>query len=267
MRNVGNILLMVLLMSSGAIAQDSVHEIDLKDFSTEMVRIPAGIYIPFFQEKGQSDTIKVHAFYMDIYPVSNVEFLAFVKANPEWSRSNVTGIYADKNYLKHWDSDFKIGDKSIMNSPVTNVSWFAAQAYAKWRGKRLPTIAEWEYVAAAEPVNAGQEQKLTSIILKWYERPTPDRLPEVGSTFKNELGVYDMHGLIWEWVYDFNSIIKSSDSRGIGVSNNGFYCAAGALKAIDKTDYATFMRYALRESLQAAYTIQNLGFRCIKDVQ
>ena len=65
---------------------------------------------------------------MDEYAVTNAEFLEFVKANPAWSKSKVKRLFADTNYLKHWKSDFEIGEsnKNIYNSPVVNVSWFAA---------------------------------------------------------------------------------------------------------------------------------------------
>jgi formylglycine-generating enzyme required for sulfatase activity len=49
--------------------------------------------------------------------------------------------------------------------------------------------------------------------------------------------------------------------------NKNLYCAAGSLKAVDKEDYASFMRFAFRESLKAAYTVRNLGFRCAMDIE
>jgi formylglycine-generating enzyme len=108
--------------------------------------------------------------------------------------------------------------------------------------------------------------KLTTIILGWYDHPTPAILPPVESTYKNEFGLYDMHGLIWEWVGDFNSIITQGEDRNTGTAANSFFCAAGSLNSINKEDYAAFMRYAFRESLQAAYTVGSLGFRCAMDV-
>ena len=231
-----------------------------------MVKIPGGSYQPFLQPGNQPDIITVRSFYIDIYAVTNEEFLAFVKANPRWARSKVSRLYADNNYLRQWAGDFIIGNKKIYNSPVTNISWFAANAYCKWKGTRMPTMNEWEYAGGAAPAGMKKGQKLSTIILDWYGRPTPPVLPPVGSTFKNSFGVYDMHGLIWEWVYDFNSIITGGGSGNTGAGQKNLFCAAGSLNAANKEDYAAFMRYAFRESLKGAYCVANLGFRCAMDI-
>jgi len=230
-----------------------------------MIKIPAGELRPFLLLAGQNGRIKVHSFYLDIHAVTNDEFLQFVKANPRWKRSGVSRAFADSNYLKQWAGDIEIGDDRIRNSPVTNISWFAANAYCKWKGKRLPTMDEWEYAAGAPPVNAKRGRDLSRIILEWYDHPNPAVLPVVGSTYKNRFGVYDMHGLIWEWVEDFNSVMPGSENRGPG--GNPFVCGAGALGTANKEDYAAYMRYAFRESLQAAYTVGGLGFRCAQDIE
>jgi formylglycine-generating enzyme len=197
--------------------------------------------------------------------VTNDDFLAFVKANPRWARSKISRLFADISYLNQWAGDFEIGNDKIKNSPVTNVSWFAADAYARWQGKRLPTQAEWEYAASAAPIGMKRGARLTRIILAWYDHPNPLVLPQVRSTYKNICGLYDMHGLIWEWVDDFNSVIIHGDNASGGTNANSFFCAAGSLNSVNKEDYAAFMRFAFRQGLQARYTIQSLGFRCAKD--
>lgn len=228
-----------------------------------MVRIPGGSYQPFLHRKDEPPVVEVRSFLLDVNAVTNAEFLAFVKANPGWTRSKVSRLFADAGYLKQWAGDFEIGNDKIRNSPVNNVSWFAADAYAKWSGKRLPTQAEWEYAAAAAPVGMKKGAKLTRIILAWYDHSNPVILPHVQSTYKNAYGLYDMHGLIWEWVEDFNSVIIQGNS---GTNANSFSCAAGSLGSVNKEDYAAFMRFAFREGLQAHYTINGLGFRCAKDL-
>lgn len=229
-----------------------------------MVRIPGGSYRPFLHRKDQPAVIRVHSFLLDINAVTNEDFLAFVKANPKWARSKVSRLFADLSYLNQWTGDFEIGDDKIKHSPVTNISWFAANAYARWKGKRLPTQTEWEYAAAAPPISTKKNARLTRIILAWYDHPNPIILPHVQSTYKNTYGLYDMHGLIWEWVEDFNSINMGDDNTG-GTNINSFSCAAGSLNSADKEDYAAFMRFAFRQGLQARYTIRSLGFRCAKD--
>lgn len=234
---------------------------------TGMVRIPGGDFQPFLKAGSRPEKIKIKSFLMDQHAVTNEEFLEFVKANPKWAKSKVSAIFADGNYLSQWKSDFNIGNKAILNSPVTNVSWFAAKAYAKWKGKRLPTLHEWEYAAKAKPVNLPKSQTLNAIFIKWITQPTPKFLPPVQSTYKNAFGLYDMNGLIWEWVYNFNSVITGGDSRTGGTLNNNLFCASASLSAVDKKDYEAFMRFGFRESLKANYTINSLGFRCAKDIR
>ena len=223
-----------------------------------MIRIPAGKFRPFLLLAGQKREKQVAAFLLDEHAVTNAEFLEFVKANPEWRRSRVPRLFADANYLKQWSGDLETGNATCSQGPVTNISWFAANAYCKWIGKRLPTLDEWEYAAAALPENAKPGANLSRIILGWYDHPTPAVLPPVESTYRNVLGLWDMHGLIWEWVDDFNSVML----RG-----GNFYCAAGSAGTADKEDYAAYMRYGFRESLQATYTVGSLGFRCAQDIK
>jgi sulfatase modifying factor 1 len=233
----------------------------------KMVTIPEGNYKPFFVTKSEKP-IKVAAFKMDETAVTNTEFLEFVKENPAWRKSKVNRLFADTNYLRHWESDLSIGksNENIYNSPVVNVSWFAAQAYCKWKNKRLPTVAEWELAANVAPKNI-KYSSLTDYILNWYKKPNLPVLPNVKTTYQNVYGLYDMHGLIWEWTFNFNSFIASADSRGSNSDEQKLFCAAGSLNVVDRTDYAGFLRFSYRGSLKGKYCIANLGFRCAKNIK
>lgn len=224
--------------------------------SSGMVLIPSGYYEPLFKDESDGK-VKVDKFYMDVYPVTNEEFLDFVKANPRWRRSNVKKIFADASYLKDWKEDLELGSKVDPSGPVTYISWFAAKAYAEWKGKRLPTVSEWEYVVSAE--------KNIKKISAWYSRISPDKIPAVGSTEKNSFGVYDMYGLIWEWTYDFNTSLITGESRGDGSLERNLFCGSGSSVSRDVNNYPAFMRYGYRSSLKANYTTHNLGFRCARD--
>ena len=74
-----------------------------------------------------------------------------------------------------------------------------------------------------------------------------------------------MHGLVWEWTADFNSVFVSGDNRRGGDKQTNLFCGAGAENSTDRANYAAYVRYALRSSLQAKFTSENLGFRCAYD--
>lgn len=230
-----------------------------------MALIRAGNYAPIY---GRSTaTVKVKNFLMDVYPVTNEQYLQFVKENPKWRKSKVKKLFADGNYLTNWKNDTTLSSKMRMKSPVTNVSWFAANAYCQCQGKRLPTIDEWEYVAMANEKipDARRLKSYNQYILNWYEAPKTYMNP-IGQTFKNYWGVYDLHGLVWEWNVDFNSVLISGESRKDSNNDPNLFCGSGSLGATDLMNYAAFMRYAFRGSIKANYSIQNLGFRCVKDI-
>jgi len=66
----------------------------------DMAEIKEGSYTPLY---GRDDTqVKVDAFLLDTHPVSVAEYLEFLKENPKWRKSQVKGIFADKNYLNSW---------------------------------------------------------------------------------------------------------------------------------------------------------------------
>lgn len=234
----------------------------------EMALIPSGFYTPLYTDSSNTQSIKVDSFLIDRYPVTNKEFLKFVKENPKWQRSKVSSLFSDDNYLIRWESDTVLGQKAEPNSPVTNISWFAAKAFAKYHNKRLPSVAEWELAGMADEysINGYDNSEYISRILSWYSKPSSAALPEVGSVFKNYYGVYDMHGLVWEWVSDFFNALVTGESRANNGINRNLFCGSGSIGATDFKNYPAFMRFAFRSSLKGNYTTDNLGFRCAKDI-
>lgn len=111
----------------------------------------------------------------------------------------------------------------------------------------------------------GDRSHKARILQLYTQRRTP--LPPVGSTFRNLYGIHDMHGLAWEWVLDFNTVTAADDSRGGDRKDGQLYCAAGADGATDREDYAAFLRYAFRSTLQGTTTSAVLGFRCAADLE
>jgi sulfatase modifying factor 1 len=241
---------------------------DSNSAPARMVKIPAGIYRPLFRAKTDLKEVPVKSFYLDALPVTVGEFLEFVRTNPRWRRSNVKEIFADESYLKNWQGDLEPGTNLDAQMPVTFVSWFAAKAYAQSKGKRLPTVAEWEYAASASPTRADGEKdaEFKRQILRWYSTSAAEKLADVGTGRANFFGVHDLHGLVWEWVLDFNTAMVTGDSRSDSGLDRDRFCGAGAVGARDVNDFPAFMRYGFRSSLQANYCVHNLGFRCAKDL-
>ena len=231
-----------------------------------MVVITGGAFKPLFRAPTDVQEVAVKPFCLDVLPVTNGDFLEFVRANPRWQRSRVKRLFADESYLKRWAGDLELGTNAPSDAPVTFVSWFAAKACAQWKGKRLLTVAEWELTAAASrnQPDGASDPELKRALLAWYA--TANSAPaKVGAGQTNYWGVHDLHGLVWEWVADFNTAMVTGDARGDTGLDRQLFCGSGSVNARDPSDYAAFMRYGFRSSLKADYCVHNLGFRCAKD--
>ena len=209
-------------------------------------------------------TTHVSAFRIDQRPVTNAEFLIFTLHHPEWRRDRVAAIFADRDYLSHWADANRLGTGSGPEQPVTRVSWFASRAYCQAVGERLPNWAEWELVAAADETrpDARQDAAWRERILTWYGQPANRPLNRVGLSPANFYGAQDLHGLVWEWVEDFNALLVSSDSRDQNDPDKLKFCGAGAISLEDRDNYAVLMRIAFLSALEARSTAHSLGFRC-----
>lgn len=208
--------------------------------------------------------VHVARFNLDRRPVTNTEFLAFVISHPQWRRGQVAALFADGDYLSHWVGADRLGASAQADQPVTRVSWFAARAYCQAAGGRLPSWYEWELAAAADESqpDARGDPRWRARILDWYGQPATHPLAAVGLGPANYYGVQDLHGLVWEWVDDFNALIVSGDSRDQGDPDKLRFCGAGALSLQDRDNYAVLMRIAFLSALQARSTARSLGFRC-----
>ena len=137
-------------------------------------------------------TAKLAAFWIDRYPVTNGEYLAFVQAKKP-TRPGWWGAAFPAEYAKH---------------PVVGVSGKDAAAYAKWAGKRLPTAEEWEAAIG------GSRGKLFAwgddwpglVKLPHIERPfweLPATCPVgTGERGRSAAGIEDFAGQATEWVAD-----------------------------------------------------------------
>ncbi|MBP8298810.1 MAG: formylglycine-generating enzyme family protein [Planctomycetes bacterium] len=222
--------------------------------------MPASEYRPLFPSKGQT-AVAVAPFALERTPVTHAQFLAFVAAMPEWRRSRVPSLFADSGYLADWAEDLS-PPPDATERPVTAVSWFAARAYARWRGRRLPTLAEWEAAAQLPLADGGNAARA---VLAWYAKPASSGPQRLGTGTRNVLGIADLHGLVWEWVLDFGGAMVTGDARSDSDLQRSLFCGAGAVGSARPDDYAAFMRMAMRSSLHGRNSTKTLGFRCATD--
>ena len=233
-----------------------------------MPKIPNGSFESVLPPAPGVKKVAMSSYRLDRTPVSNADFARFVRKHPEWRRDRVAPLFAEKDYLAHWSSTTEPG-AAIERQPVVRVSWFAASAYCEARGTRLPTWYEWEYAAAASATRADarSDADWQRQILDWYSRSARGALPNVGSTPANYYGIQDLHGVVWEWVYDLSSMLVSGDNREQSDPDSLRFCGPGALTMEQKENYATLMRIAMLSSMQARYTSATMGFRCATEVK
>lgn len=230
-----------------------------------MVYIDGGDWeLPIVREDtGQSG--RVEDFLLDVHQVTNAAFLDFVRANPEWRRDQAPGIFRDAGYLSHWPSAEGLGEgNAAPDRPVTRVSWYAARAYCREIGGRLPSMTEWEY--ASEHQRQALEiapQDYASQLFSWYANPGAGDLRPVASGPADGLGIHDLHGLVLEWVEDFQLILGRGDDIDLLTGSCGD--TARFLPEFDEAHYATFLRFQSRSNYQPVTTTSTLGFRCAYD--
>ena len=238
-----------------------------------MVPIPAGEFVmgcndaEGFQTEKPAHTVFVDAFYMDKSSVTNAQYKAFVDANPGWRKGNVREEYAAHNYLQHWSGNNYPSGKG--NHPVVYVSWYAAMAYAKWVGKRLPTEAEWE--KAARGGLAGKKFPWGNVIdpsKANYDKNVGDTTC-LGRYPANDYGLYDMAGNVWEWCldeYDPDFYAKSQRNNPI----SGSYTVEKVSKSTcvlrggSWSVSADNLRVTSRGGFIPSGSHPSYGFRCVK---
>ena len=249
----------------------------------EMVLIPAGEFQMGSDDSEADDdekpvhTVYVDAFYINKYEVTNAQFKAFVDANPQWQKDNLSDKYHSGSYLRHWTGNSYPSGEG--NHPVVNVSWYAAMAYAQCVGKRLPTEAEWEKAARGGLVGKKYPRGDTIDVHKAnYDIFT---ITPVGLYPPNGYGLYDMAGNVSEWCLDvYNGNVYSFSPRRNPLADDLTMSEVirifqnvttsrvlrGGYTIDTDTDFETDRRVAARNSGPPTSTRGSYGFRCARDV-
>jgi formylglycine-generating enzyme required for sulfatase activity len=222
-----------------------------------MVRIEGATFRPLYHTGSDA---RVSAFAIDTVPVSIAAFLRFVRDHPAWSRERVPGHLADGDYLKGM-----VPAASAGRRPIRQVSWHAALAYCQSRGARLPTTLEWEYLARADERdrNAAARSSFQQRALELSLAAHPETFI-IGTGLRNIWGVRDIHGGVMEWTQDFRADTVSTHRHQDQPDSGAASCASGTVQTGAASDYAAFMRYAIRAAATERTAAGNIGFRCAR---
>ncbi|MDP8208616.1 MAG: SUMF1/EgtB/PvdO family nonheme iron enzyme [Candidatus Electryonea clarkiae] len=193
----------------------------------DFIPVPTGYYHITTQYNGANNTsfikVIVPSFLIHRYPVTNKQFLNFIREFPQWEPAEVRKKYKNDYYLRGWPenkSDERLNDENWLSMPVVYVNWFAAEAYASAAGLRLPSEVEWEIAARLVQNEDLQPQPWGNIINERWAYYLTAEPAETTNLFPTKT-VYDepedfvvwrkqldqevpihMVGLVREWVSD-----------------------------------------------------------------
>lgn len=243
--------------------------LDVEPILSEMIVVPAGEY-----ERGSSTgsrdempkhKVQLSAFALDVHPVTNEQFVRFLEVmGGEKDAQNNDMIRLKDSRIKRVAGKLMI-ESGYSKHPVVGISWYGAQAYAKWVGKRLPTEAEWE---------------VASSCMKAYPFPTGDSIEKGMANFffsdttpvmsykPSEIGLYDMAGNVYEWCSDWYSVnyyeVSLQEPHNPQGPTQGVYrvLRGGCWKSL-KDD----LRVSHRHRNNPFAVNSTYGFRCAADAE
>jgi len=226
-----------------------------------MVSISAGNLVMGSDEgEGDNDerperTVTLEPFFIDMFEVTNAEYQECVNAG-ECTEPSSLGSTSRTNYFGNSNYDYY---------PVLYVDWYQAREYCRWRGKRLPSEAEWERAArgpaTSERTYPWGEASPTCHIVN-YSGCIGDSM-EIGSYKAGATGegIFDLAGNVYEWVHDW----YDAGYYALGEVNNPLGPDAGSDR-VKRGGYfgssSTYLRAADRAYDAPADNTSSTGFRC-----
>ena len=228
-----------------------------------MACIPAGPFV--MGEDGIEGALPAHevfvdAFLIDVNETTNEQVAACVKAGACTKKMPYRGFTGP-------------------TQPHVPASWYDADGFCRWAGKRLPTEAEWEKAAKGKEGSAypwGNEPPSCDRAA-YKDCDLPTTLP-VGSYPPNSYGLHDMGGNSYEWVHDWYAPCLDGCEKPCGESckgkNPGGPCGGKApcklhlLKVLKGGSWywgPEELRASARRAMLPESGVHRLGFRCAKD--
>lgn len=230
-------------------------------------------FIPY-PKQHEGETIQLHSFAMDRYPVTNADFKRFLE-NSQYQPVD------SANFLKHWHNGMIPAGQE--NFPVTYVAYEDAQAYATWAGKRLPTELEWQYAAQTskgnewpwkqtKPVTREETYVTETLTVKNIKGIDPHHanlgdgeLYSVGKYKKgvNPNGLYDLSGCVWQLT---NDVYESGSYRYIIMKGGSYFKPSSSWWYVQGGPRELHYRQFLLRVSPGFERNATVGFRCVKDV-
>ena len=138
--------------------------------------------------------------------------------------------------------------------------------YLTRTGYRLPTEAEWEYACRAGAVTSRYYGETEELLAKygWHLGNSQERTWPVGSKKPNDLGLFDMHGNVWNWCQE-RYLRVSGGQRAVDDKEDSNYVVSDrddrSLRGGTFGGPACYLRSAYRTSYKPAVINHNIGFR------
>jgi len=229
----------------------------------------------YFSEVNSIESIKLEMttvpnktgknFKISRYEISNSEFLKFVKSNQEWRKDKISKKLCDiEDYLENdWLSPTSYKEK-LGNSPVREVSWYAADAFCKWIDGRLPTYEEWKLTVHTV------EKHINEKTFDWdNDKPRFNFCDSTCKETHSDKFKSDGVSTIAEvkWNYDKESPIDIRNLRGNvaeWISTTGSQDMAAIVGGSYLLTYAECLTDDVFR-IDKKYTAIGTGFRCVMD--